>query len=138
MRMEAWHFSETSLFTYRCIGCQNPGTQYALLCTIWMHANVGKMLQPDTPQLHSRGIYIHYYHVWGCIYRRYSMSLCANAKHRNTSPKTNCEFLFINIHQLDALNFIITLFQASTCFDHMCSSSGGQKFITQSLVSSHL
>jgi hypothetical protein len=34
--------------------------------------------------------------------------------------------LFININQLDALNFIISLFQASTCFEHMCSSSGGQ------------
>ena len=36
--------------------------------------------------------------------------------------------LFININQLDELNFIISLFQASTCFEHMCSSSGGQKF----------
>ena len=26
--------------------------------------------------------------------------------------------LFINIHQLDALNFVINLFQASTCFEH--------------------
>ena len=47
-------------------------------------------------------------------------------------------FLFININQLDALNFIISLFQASTCFEHMCSSSGGQNCIIQSLVSSHL
>ena len=44
--------------------------------------------------------------------------------------------LFININQLDALNFIISLFQASTCFEHMCLSSGGQSCITQSLVSS--
>ena len=36
-------------------------------------------------------------------------------------------YLFLNINQLDALNFIISLFQASTCFKHMCSSSGGQK-----------
>ena len=35
--------------------------------------------------------------------------------------------LFININQLDALNFMISLFQASTCFEHMCSPSGGQK-----------
>jgi len=35
--------------------------------------------------------------------------------------------LFININQLDALNFTISLFQASTCFEHMCSLSGGQK-----------
>ena len=37
--------------------------------------------------------------------------------------------LFININQLDALNFIISLFQASTCFEHMCWSSGGQNCI---------
>jgi len=29
--------------------------------------------------------------------------------------------LFPNINQLDALNFIISLFQASTCFEQMCS-----------------
>ena len=34
--------------------------------------------------------------------------------------------LFININELDALNFIISFFQASTCFEHMRSSSGGQ------------
>jgi len=41
----------------------------------------------------------------------------------------SCRFiyLFININQLDALKFIISLFQASTCFEHMCSSSGGPK-----------
>ena len=41
-------------------------------------------------------------------------------------------YLFLNFNQLDALNFIISLFQASTCFEHMCSSSGGQK-ITSSV-----
>ena len=51
--------------------------------------------------------------------------------------KTKCH-LFLNINELDALNFIISLFQASTCFEHMCSSSGGQNCIIQSLVSSHL
>jgi len=30
-------------------------------------------------------------------------------------------FLFININEFDALNFIISLFQACTCFEHMCS-----------------
>jgi len=42
------------------------------------------------------------------------------------------------INQLDALNFIISLFQASACFEHLCSTSGGQNCIIQSLVSSHL
>ena len=35
--------------------------------------------------------------------------------------------LFLNINQLDVLNFTISLFQASACFEHMCSSSGEQK-----------
>ena len=49
--------------------------------------------------------------------------------------------IFISvINQLDAQNFCFTisLFHASTCFEHMCSSSGGQNCITQPLVSSNL
>ena len=42
-------------------------------------------------------------------------------------PENKNMNLFLNINQLDALNFIISLFQASTCFEHICSSSGGQK-----------
>jgi len=48
--------------------------------------------------------------------------------------------LFISvINQLIAQNFsfTISLFNASTCFEHMCLSSGGQNCITQPLVSSH-
>ena len=48
--------------------------------------------------------------------------------------------IFISvINQFDAQNFCFTisLFHASTCFEHMCSSSGGQNCITQPLVSSH-
>jgi len=52
--------------------------------------------------------------------------------------KNNLLFkLFININQLEALNIIISLFQAYTCFEHMCSSSEGQNCIIRSLVSSH-
>jgi hypothetical protein len=51
--------------------------------------------------------------------------------------KVIIQFLFLNINQLDALNFIISLFQASTFFEHTCSSSGGQNCIIQSLVSPH-
>ena len=41
------------------------------------------------------------------------------------------------INQLDAQNFCFTisLFHASTCFERMCSSSGGQNCIKQPLVS---
>ena len=31
--------------------------------------------------------------------------------------------MYFNINQLDALNFIMCFFQASTCFEHTCSSS---------------
>ena len=43
------------------------------------------------------------------------------------------------INQLDAQNFCFTisLFHASTCFEPIYSSSGGQNCITQPLVSSH-
>jgi len=47
--------------------------------------------------------------------------------------------IFISvINQLDAQNFCFTvsLFHSSTCFEHMCSSSGGQNCFTQPLVSS--
>ena len=57
----------------------------------------------------------------------------------NYRPLThNSHFLILNINQLDALNFIISLFQASTCSKHMCSSSGGQNCTIQPLVLSHL
>jgi len=53
----------------------------------------------------------------------------------------NMKFLFISvINQIDAQNFCFTinLFHTSTCFEYICSSSGGQNCITQPLVSSHL
>jgi len=49
--------------------------------------------------------------------------------------------IFISvINQPDAQNFCFTisLFHASTCFEHMCSSSRGQNCITQPLVLSHI
>jgi len=49
--------------------------------------------------------------------------------------------IFISvISQLDVQDFCFTisLFHASTCFEHLCSSSRGQNCITQPLVSSHL
>ena len=39
--------------------------------------------------------------------------------------KTNI-LIYLNIKKIDALNFIMSLFHASTCFEHMYSSSGGQ------------
>ena len=48
------------------------------------------------------------------------------------------QYIHLNINQLDTLNFIMSLFHASTCFEHTCSSPGGQNCTIQSLVSSHL
>ena len=48
------------------------------------------------------------------------------------------QYIYLNISQLDALNFIMSLFHASTCFEHKCSSSGGRNCTIQSLVLSHL
>jgi hypothetical protein len=44
---------------------------------------------------------------------------------------------YLHINQLDALNFIMSLFHASTYVENMCSSSGGQNCTIQPLVSSH-
>ena len=44
--------------------------------------------------------------------------------------------IYLNIKQLDTLNFIMSLFQASTCFEQTYSSSGGQNCTIQPLVSS--
>jgi len=60
----------------------------------------------------------------------------------NTLNMKNATLLFcliyLNINQLDALNFIMSLFHASTCFEHMCSLPGGQNCNIQPLVLSHL
>jgi len=48
------------------------------------------------------------------------------------------QYIYLNIKQLDALNFILSLFHASTYFEYMCSSSGGQNCTIQPLVSSQL
>ena len=60
-------------------------------------------------------------------------SKCKNVARYLTSVNT----IYLNINQLDALNFIASLFHASTCSEHMCPSSGGQNCTIQSLVSSH-
>jgi len=49
--------------------------------------------------------------------------------------------IFISvINQRDTQHFCfsISLFHASTCFEHIFSSSGGQNYITQPLVSSYI
>ena len=78
------------------------------------------------------------------LYNVCDKSIYSVWKHRNVSKiqrYRHASSLFISvISQPDAQNFCFTiiLFHASTCFGHMCSSSGGQNCITQPLVSSHL
>ena len=45
-------------------------------------------------------------------------------------------FFILVINQLDAQNFCFTisLFHASTCFEHMCPSSGGQNYTASGTV----
>jgi len=45
----------------------------------------------------------------------------------------NSSAVYLNINQLDALNFIINLFHAFTYFEHKCLSSGGQNCTIQHL-----
>jgi hypothetical protein len=43
------------------------------------------------------------------------------------------QHIYVNINELGALNIIMSLFHASTCFEHTCSSSGGQNCTIQPL-----
>ena len=51
--------------------------------------------------------------VWGARY-----TLGARYLSKNTLYWI---IFYLNINQLDALNFIMNLFHTSTCFEHMCS-----------------
>jgi len=48
------------------------------------------------------------------------------------------QYIYLNINQLDALNFLMSSFHACTCFQHIRSSSGGQNCTIQLLVSTHI
>jgi len=39
------------------------------------------------------------------------------------------KYFYLKINQLDALNFIVSLFYASICFEHTFPSSGGQEAV---------
>ena len=72
--------------------------------------------------------------------RSYTQGCAVKLQFQGNEIYLNLNTTFISvINQLDAQNFCFTvsLFHASTCFEQMCSSSGGQKFITQPLESSH-
>jgi len=60
---------------------------------------------------------------------KYCMCISSHAPSR----KNHIQWVISVINQLDAQHFCFTisLFHAFTCFEHMCSSSGGQNCITQ-------
>ena len=97
---------------------------------------------------HKRLTYINLWYLYQLIYTELLANGPDELKHVGDITKMFFDILltvhlsiFISvINQLDAQNFCFTisLLHASTCFEHMCSSSGGQNCITQPLVSSHL
>ena len=108
LRMNTWLF-ETCPRQYNWIKSLMKKVNIVLVLTTYVYHNAGFKKPKDA-------IFFFLIFCWPCI----------------------SIYLFININQLDALNFIISLFQASTCFEHMRSSSGGQNCIILSLVSSNL
>ena len=62
----------------------------------------------------------------------------ASSEHGSTTFLKMSKEVYLNTNQLDALNFLMSLFHASTSFEHTCSSSGGQNCTIQPLVPSHL
>ena len=73
-----------------------------------------------------------------CLDRAASLPSPQNTGHQFSSVKPvkdgTIRVIYLNINQLDALNFITSLFHAFTCFEHTCSSSGGQNYTIQPLV----
>ena len=95
----------------------------------------GDQSHPSSAEIKNEWSYTPKLHTKAALYRHSVM--------RDKFTFTRCckkilKFIYLNITQLDALNFIMSLFHASTCFEHMCSSSGGQNCTIQRLVSSHL
>ena len=89
--------------------------------------------------------YINFVSNDSCVFvkfvRRIDVLVISNSRLRKWvmfATKIWFSIFYLNINQLDALNFIMNLFHASTYFEHKCSSSGGQNCAIQSLVSSHL
>ena len=46
-------------------------------------------------------------------------------------------YIYLNINQLDALNFIMSLFHASTCFEHCCAHRQEAKIVLYDLWYHH-
>ena len=54
-----------------------------------------------------------------------------------TQKKAYDMFFYLNINQLDALNFIRSLFHASTCFEHCCAHRQEAKIVLYSIWYHH-
>jgi len=104
---------------------------YSALCAVCPHVVILiKIRQPW------QIIYVHP-QVQFSLHLALSGSIFIEAKKKcwsNTVDTRATHIMFISVmNQLDAKNFCFTicLFHASTCFEHMCSSSGGQNCIIQ-------
>ena len=71
-----------------------------------------------------------------CSFPFVSVAFTAKMEGNLKAFMTTAEFIYLHTNQLDALNFM-SLFHAFTCFEHMCSSPGGQNCTIQPMVSSH-
>ena len=158
----AWFFSEREMFRIEVV--EKIKTHTLCSITLWRKScrlwdNVEKYGRADRPQMaiwrmrtaccitkptntHSEYVILIVFALQQWLKERASMLRYAYIACHVTCVIVsvmliNVLNLFLNINQLDALNFIISLFQASTCFEHMRSSSGGKNCIIQHLVSSH-
>jgi len=78
-------------------------------------------------------------HQWVVLKNNIKIYIKTYIKTAPIAPKHVGAFISV-INQLDAQHFLFTLslFHASTCFEPMCSSSGGQNCIKQPLALSHI
>ena len=63
--------------------------------------------------------------------------LCPKINRKIAASVGNIVITILAINQINAQNLLLScLLYAYTCFEHMCSSSGGQNCVIQHLVSS--
>ena len=88
---------------------------------------------PDCPA-RSQSLYrLSYTAHYMCMYKHKILNIWCNILGSDVLLTVHLSMFISAINQLDAQNFCFTIsmFHASTCFEHMCSSPGGQNCITQ-------
>ena len=113
--------------------CFNTAVDIALWTSIFLHS----ISHCQRSQLKNSCVYVITKNVHFVVSPREWQLFSRSFKCLDTQCHGPILRIYLNINQLDALNFIMSLFHASTCFEHMRSSSGGQNCTIQPLVSSH-